>query len=154
MARAFRRRLSITVPLLAAATLGAAASAHAATYTVNDTNDGTQFMPGVDMNCETALGNHDCTLRAAVMETNALSGTNTINLPSNSKPYKLTITSGTEETANSGDLDILDDQSVTINGGGASSTVIDGNHVDRVFDVASATSLTMSGVTIENGVAP
>ena len=148
----WRKGLVGVVALLAF--FAVATTAQAASFTVNTTVDGTQFNPGVDLNCETALGNHQCTLRAAVMETNAIGGTNTITLHSNPSAYKLTITSGTEETAQGGDLDVINDQSLTITGDGASSTVIDGNHIDRVFDVASGSTLNMSGVTIENGVAP
>src|SRR5687767_14976631 len=44
---------------------------------VNNDGDGTDIAPG-DGVCETAAGNGICTLRAAVVEANALAGTDTI----------------------------------------------------------------------------
>ena len=41
--------------------------------------------------------------------------------------------------------------SITISGQGAGATVIDANHIDRAFAVQLGASLSISGVTIENG---
>src|SRR5216117_3472105 len=51
-----------------------------------------------------------------------------------------------------GDLDITND--LTINGAGASTTIIDGNNLDRIFHidpVPTGITVTISGVTIQNG---
>ena len=61
-------------------------SAHATVFTVNNASDG--FSGAFDANpgdgvCETAPGNGICTLRAAIQETNALAGDDTIILPPN-----------------------------------------------------------------------
>ncbi len=52
-----------------------------ATFTVNNNGDGNDATPG-DGVCETATGNGICTLRAAIHETNALSGADTIHFES------------------------------------------------------------------------
>jgi CSLREA domain-containing protein len=64
--------------------------AQAATFTVNSPLDVSDANPGNGV-CETATGNGICTLRAAIQETNALPGADTIVLPPNS--YVLTISS-------------------------------------------------------------
>ena len=61
-------------------------TAAAATFTVNSTLDLPDLMPG-DGSCGAAGA--VCTLRAAIMESNASSGPNTINLPAGT--YTLTI---------------------------------------------------------------
>ena len=40
---------------------------------------------------------------------------------------------------------------MTINGGGAATTVIDGNGTDRVFEVIGQVALILNGVTVTNG---
>jgi len=135
------------------------ASAHGATFTVNSTADATDAQPG-DGVCETAPGNGVCTLRAAIQETNALLGADTIVLPAGT--YTLTLphinASFFDPDSSGGALDISDD--VTITGAGAASTIVQGGAtlataVDRVFTVglpAGASHIvTISGVTIMNG---
>jgi uncharacterized repeat protein (TIGR01451 family)/CSLREA domain-containing protein len=117
-----------------------------ATFTVNSTADATDFLPGNGV-CETAQGNGICTLRAAVQETNALWGADTIQLPSG--VYNLTIPAGSPEDA-TGDLDIGDN--LTILGEGAATTVIDSAAAnDRSFQVSLGIRFEISGVTIQNG---
>ena len=53
-------------------------AANAASFTVDQVFDGVDANPG-DGACATVGGN--CTLRAAVMETNALAGADTISIP-------------------------------------------------------------------------
>ncbi len=62
--------------------------------------------------------------------------------------YTLAIGGVSENTAAMGDLDILDD--LTITGTDVSSTIIEGNDLDRVFHVVSG-SLTLSNATIQSG---
>ena len=73
--------------------------------------------------CETAPGNHICTLRGAIEEANKHAGADTILLPAGT--YLLTRVGTNEDAALDGDLDIA--HSVTITGAGAASTIIDGN---------------------------
>lgn len=95
--------------------------------------------------------NNTCTLRAAVMEANALSVQGLpvfINLPSNT--YPLTIDSTNENTALDGDLDITG--RIVIRGEGAAITFIDASAAnDRVFHVFDKASLELNGVGIQGG---
>ena len=53
-----------------------------------------------------------------------------------------------------GDLDFNTGRTVTIQGAGAATTIIDGNGFvthDRVIDINSGVTVTISGVTIKNG---
>ena len=84
--------------------------------------------------CDDGAGN--CTLLAAIQETNALPGPDTVILPLGTYTNAL------------GDLDIFDD--LTIVGSGAAGTIIDGGGIDRVFHIASGT-VTISGVTVQSG---
>ncbi len=57
--------------------LGVAGSLPAATFTVNDLGNGSDFNQG-DMICEVTNGGGDCTFRAAIQEANAAAGADTI----------------------------------------------------------------------------
>jgi len=139
-------RLGCLAAWVAGLTLGMtpAPVAHAANFTVNNSADVVDAAPGNGV-CETATGNRVCTLRAAIQEANALPGNDTITLPPGL--YVLTRSSG-DNAANRGDLDITSD--LTLIGAGADTTVVDGNLLDRVFHVFSAT-VQISGVTIQHG---
>jgi CSLREA domain-containing protein len=113
----------------------------------------------------------DCSLREAVEAANtdtavdacpAGSGWDVINIPAGT--YEMSITnpvvpSGVAAAADTaeddnatGDYDLLD--SVTIQGAGSVTTIIDGNELDRIFHLdpdGSGVSLEMSGLTISNG---
>ena len=119
-----------------------------ATFIVNSTVDAVDANPG-DGVCETAVTDQ-CTLRAAVMEANALTGQDTITLPSNT--YNLTISGEEEDLAETGDLDITDD--LFLNGDSALTTIINGSGNDRIFHIISTGSInvSMSNITIQNGV--
>ncbi len=71
---------------------------------VNRSIDGWDRDPG-DGTCEQLLGQNDCSLRAAVMEANALGGRRTIEVPYSATPYQLTTTVG-DDDALKGDIDI------------------------------------------------
>ncbi|MEO8410984.1 MAG: DUF4347 domain-containing protein, partial [Propionivibrio sp.] len=86
-------------------------------------------------------------LRWAISQANARPGLDTIVFQNNGTYTMLAGSSG-DDTNASGDFDITD--SVNIVGNGASNTVINGNRVDRVFDVRSGT-VSFSGLTIQNG---
>ncbi len=164
----------------AALAFGAAAPTMAATFVVNSTADTVDAHPG-DGVCADANG--ACTLRAAVMESNAdTAGPNTIDLTQISDPNTpivLTIP-GADETyapaagggsgyvavathdASIGDLNLTN--SVTIIGAGSGRTIIewppsaqaDGT-ADRIFHVEAVSSnvtVSISGVTLENGLTP
>src|SRR3954453_14375652 len=70
-------------------------------------------------------------LRAAVMEANALAGHDTVNLPAGT--YALTRVGANENGAATGDLDILG--ALTLVGAGRDSTTTDGQGADRVVHI-------------------
>jgi hypothetical protein len=123
-------------------------SGHA--FTVNNTQDLTDVYPG-DGVCAASDGT--CTLRAAIQETNASGGADSITLPAGT--YTLTIADANiDNLEQAGDLDIFD--SVDISGAGAGETIIQAgtdlsNSVDRVFEIEHTAIVTISGVTIRNG---
>ena len=79
-------------------------------------------------------------LRSAIMAADAKGGRNKIILPPGT--FKLTIAGAGEDHAATGDLDIS--SNVTIKGKGSTRTIIDGNHIDRVFQVQGG-KVTISG---------
>jgi hypothetical protein len=116
-------------------------SAHAAVFTVNTPSDGSfgafDANPG-DGVCETAPGNGICALRAAIQETNALAGDDTIILPPNI--YQLSI--------NLMDSSLIVSGNLTITGAGASTTIIRGGIESQLLVIRSGFALNLSGVTI------
>jgi len=111
--------------------------------TQNDTPDA-NIADGV---CADASGN--CSLRAAVMESNALGGAHEISLPDGQ--YILTIAGQGEDQSATGDIDINAD--ITISGTSAFGTVINADSLDRVFHVLPGNSVVMSLIAIEEGYA-
>jgi CSLREA domain-containing protein len=121
----------------------------AATLTVNSVDDEPDDHPG-DGVCRSTITRR-CTLRAAIMEANALPGPDTINLPS--ATFRLTI-SGLDDVAALGDLDITGE--LTITGAGPTLTIIDASTLaqrDRVFDMQPHSVLTLQGLRITGGLA-
>ncbi len=92
----------------------------------------------------------DCSLREAIIAANANSGLDTITIPAGT--YTLTQAGREEDVAVRGDLDISDD--VIITGAGPGQTIINGNQLDRVFDLRNflGINVEIEGVTIYNGV--
>ena len=145
--------------LTAAALLGAfPIAASAATFTVDTTTlDAGDIAPG-DGECAWAtfppVGQR-CTLRAAIMEANALPGADRVIVP-----FGATIVldnAGRDEDAGAlGDLDItgpLEIQTISLSDP-ASSPTIDANGIDRVFDVHySAIEVHLVNLRITGGAA-
>jgi CSLREA domain-containing protein len=120
----------------------------AMTFTVDSTADEPDAVPG-DSICKSTITSR-CTLRAAIMEANALPGRDTIGLPSGT--FRLTV-SGVDDNAAAGDLDITRDE-VTINGAGPTQTIIDASRLgtpDRVFDVRPEATAILNGLRITGG---
>ena len=128
------KRSTFTVVLLLFCSLlaGAIVVEAEATFTVDNTNDAVDANPG-DGICATSEG--ECTLRAAIQETNALPGADRINIPVDT--FTLTLSGLNEDAAVSGDLDISDD--LSIYGGNDLPdepwTTIQGGQLDRVFHI-------------------
>lgn len=119
--------------------------ASAVTFSVNSTVDSIDANPG-DGVCETSIAN-ECTLRAAVQESNALPGADTIIISSGS--YVLTISGRSEDASLTGDIDITDD--VSILGIDASNTIVDANNIDRIFDVFAPANVVIEDISVQNG---
>ena len=99
-------------------------SVHAATITVNSTADPTE--------------SGKITLRDALA---AASDSDTINF-SVTTPATITLTTG----------ELLVNKSVTISGPGADQLSVNGNAASRVFHISSGKTVTISGLTITNGL--
>jgi len=105
--------------------------------------------------CHSAA-NH-CTLRAAIMQANKISGppSVTINLPPGT--YTLSRPRTGPNGDDNGDLNLttpaigVSSPVITIIGAGASTTIIDANQLDRVLHVHPNRKVSISGVTIRNG---
>ena len=106
----------------------------AAGFTIDSTADAYDASPG-DGVCATAGG--ACTLRAAVQEANALAGADAIAMPAGTYYLilgRLTITS-----------------ELTVDGAGASTTIIDGSGFYQIFEIAPGATVEISDLTIRNG---
>lgn len=136
----------ISVLAILLAQFGLSSVAAAANFTVNSTADAVDAEPG-DGLCETRIPG-ECTLRAAVQETNVLPGENTITIPAGT--YYLSIAGAWEDNAATGDLDITDD--LVITGAGMGVTLLDGNELDRILDIRGG-ALELSDLAIQNGIA-
>lgn len=149
----------------------------AATFAVDSTSDSVDVNPG-DGTCLDGTGN--CTLRAAVMESNALAGTDTIDLSGINDPNSPVILTiqGADETyapatgsgyeavathdSSIGDLNITDSTNVV--GAGSGQTIVEwaaadqtAGTADRIFHVEAVTAnitVTISGLTVMNGYTP
>lgn len=91
-------------------------------------------------------GGDGISLREAILAVNNGSGGDVILIDPGT--YTLSFGSAGEDAAAGGDLDILKD--VTITGAGAATTVIDGNGIDRVFEVVSGT-VSITDVAVQGG---
>lgn len=113
-------------------------------FVVNTFEDLVDASPS-DLRCATARGT--CSLRAAIMESNAMPGANTVQLPAGT--YTLSIPGA--GSAESGDLDVTGP--VQVLGAGAVTTIIDGNRNvlrDRIFHLERG-RLNLIDLTLRNG---
>jgi hypothetical protein len=93
-------------------------------------------------------------LRHAIQAANGSGQNCTIQLQAGT--YTLTIknTNGQDNTAAEGDLDITSSgHTLTILGKGAGASIVNGNRIDRVFQVLGGANAAFSNMTIEGGLA-
>ena len=83
--------------------------------------------------------------------TTGVSAVITLPATGSGNPYRLTLSTAGDDTNATGDLDVIVD--ITIVGGGATTTFIDGNDTDRVFHVIGSPSraLRLQDLTVQNG---
>ena len=119
----------------------------AQTFNVDTTADTVDSVRGDDI-CADAKGN--CSLRAAVLEANALGGDHLINVPAGT--YTLSIEGGSEHLGETGDIDILANITIVGIDQKPNTTIIDGAGLDRVFEVVGDYANTaFHYLTIRNG---
>ncbi len=116
------------------------------TFNVNTVVDTVDANPGDGVSAD-AGGNSS--LRAAIMESNALPGSDTIQLGVG--VFGLTQNGLNEDAAATGDLDVTG--TLLIIGSGTSNTIIDGNFIDRVLHVLPGASLELRDLTVREGQA-
>ena len=116
--------------------------------------DGTAIQ--VDTTTDELNSNGNCSLREAIRAANldmaidacpAGNGADMIVLPAGT--YGLSIAGEGENDTLTGDLDITADLSIT--GQGSDRAVIDGNSIDRVFQIIGPINVVLSHLTIQNG---
>lgn len=123
-------------------------------FTVNQVDDAADHAPG-DGICRISIGSQICSLRAAVMEANALPGPDRIMLPASAAPYVLTIPNGVDpDPASHGDLDITGQLRITgVIGNPASRPTILANHGTRHFLIDTvAAPVIIEGLRLTGGV--
>lgn len=112
-----------------------------ATFTVNSTLD------------NVIAGDGKLTLREAITRANDLAGADVIVVPAG--VYKIAIPGTSEDGNATGDWDVTD--SVTIRGAGRNLTAIDGQQLDRVFEVRGSSpgsiKVILERMTVRNGTA-
>lgn len=119
---------------------------HALEFIVDETLDTVDVNPG-DGVCADTVGM--CSIRAAVLESNALAGADTVRI--GSAKYMLSRAGIDEDAASTGDLDVTDD--LDIIGTGSTQTRIDAGGLDAVIDLrtSSTISVRIEGLTLQGG---
>ncbi|MDQ5827170.1 MAG: Ig-like domain-containing protein [Chloroflexota bacterium] len=144
------RTVVATVGFFAAAIMAlclllVAKPAHAATFTV-DRNDDPD--PAIAKACTAAPS--DCSLRGAIVATNAASGADGITLAA--ETYTLSREGVNEDAASTGDLDVTDE--LTITGAGARATSVAGGPApfdDQIFENHAGAKTTITDLTVTGG---
>ena len=147
--------LAVAAGLSSIVPVAAAALPPGRVFVVNDVGDAVDAVRG-DGICRTASG--VCTLRAAVLESNASPGADIIELGAGVHELERAVVN--EDTPETGDYDVQ--ESVTITGAGAGS-IVDGGEpqangqpdapgLDRLFEVhPSAVDVTFRDLTLREG---
>jgi CSLREA domain-containing protein len=134
----------VTLLAVAAGAFALAPAAHAATITVTTNAD--------ELNTD-----GDCSLREAITAANTnvavdgctsgAAGEDTVVVPAGT--ITLAVAGTGEEAAATGDLDVT--ESLVVRGANAEATIVDGNDLDRVFDVPAGVTARLEDLTVRNG---
>jgi hypothetical protein len=134
--------------------LGLAVAARAATFNVNVTTDSVDAVPG-DGACADAAA--ACSLRAAILEANALPGADIVILAAGE--FWLELRGSGEDVGATGDLDVTD--ALTIEGSARDDTIITAfglrdmfggrGYGDRVLDIHAGAVLALRALTVTGG---
>jgi len=108
----------------------------AATFTVTKMED------TADGSCDS-----DCSIREAIIASNTLPGSDTIEVPAGA--YSLSLPDRYEDAGATGDLDITDD--LTVSGAAPDSAIINGGALDRIIHIVGPHTVGISDVTLRNG---
>jgi len=119
-------------------------TAYSNTFILDSFEDIVDSNPG-DGLCLTS--SNECTLRAAIQESNNLAGPHTILLEVGT--YRISIPGINDDNSLTGDLDIR--ANITIEGKGAAKTIINGSAIDRIFDIKDAI-VNLKDISLTNGV--
>lgn len=113
-----------------ALTIAISGNAFAATFSVNSTVDevDADIADGI---CQTAK--NECTLRAAIQQSNALAGKDIVDIPAGTYAITIAPLAAPSDGDSNGDFNITD--SVEIRGAGKDQTIIDGNSLSSVFRI-------------------
>ena len=120
--------------------------ANALTFQVIVLSDEIDNNPG-DGVCEIPFGMGFCSLRAAIMEANALGGSHVIELTAGT--FELTIL-GEEVDGLAGDLNV-NNADISIIGQGAGVSIIDGNGNNRIFQVTNNGQFSLTNLSLTGG---
>ncbi len=132
----------------------------AKTFTVNQTTDAIDSdisdgscntLPSFPTLSLSSIYTRPCSLRAAIMQANALDGDDIIQIPAGT--YTLTLEGSDEDDGKTGDLDITENLTITGTDGDRTTTIIDANGLDRVLHITSevSTEVNLSNLTLQNG---
>ena len=115
-------------------------------FIVNSFADTVDVNPGDGI---AADANGKVSLRAAIMEANALHYPVPVVITLMPGTYNLSLAGNVEDAGATGDLDIL--SKVEIVGAGAAVTTVSGNSLDRVFHVLPGSSLSLRSLKVTGG---
>ncbi len=138
--------------LLCLSAVSCCVPAHAAVFVANTPADLIDLLPGNGF-CSVLPqpGPGPCSLRAAVIEANALAGTDRIDLLP-TLVYRLTIAGSDESAAYTGDLDITGSVQIVYLGSQATRPTVDANGLERAFFIAGG-NVSLLGFDITGGSA-
>lgn len=123
-------------------------AAYGSTFTVNHEGDAVDDDPGDGVCQDSGGGAGDCSLRAAVQESNGHYGPDLVDFDPAVRTITITIPGTLEDAGSTGDLDVTDSTTVD---GGANGVTVDADSLDRSFHAISPAHLTVQRLRMTNG---